>query len=70
MEELELESAVIPTGIPGLDTILCGGFLKSGFYLVQGDPGSGKTTMALQYLLQCAERGETAMYIYAHGIPQ
>lgn len=39
----------LPTGVTGLDNVLMGGFLKGGFYLVQGDPGSGKTTLALQF---------------------
>ncbi len=58
-----VEAQYIPTGVSGLDAILCGGFLHAGFYLVQGDPGSGKTTLALQYLFACAERGETGIYI-------
>ncbi len=53
----------ISSGIEGLDRILCGGFLKEGFYLLQGDPGSGKTTLALQFLMQGAKRGERALYI-------
>ena len=52
----------IPTGIPGLDTILKGGFLKGGFYLVQGDPGSGKTTVGLQVLLKRAQQGDRVLY--------
>jgi circadian clock protein KaiC len=40
----------LPTGVTGLDNVLMGGFLKGGFYLVQGDPGSGKTTLALQFI--------------------
>jgi circadian clock protein KaiC len=50
----------IATGIAGMDDILGGGFAASRFYLVEGDPGSGKTTLALQYLLEgrrCSERG-------------
>jgi circadian clock protein KaiC len=53
----------ISTGVLGLDHILKGGFLRKGFYLVQGDPGSGKTTLALQYLLQCNRGGEPGLYI-------
>jgi circadian clock protein KaiC len=53
----------ISTGVPGLDNILCGGFLRAGFYLLQGNPGSGKTTLALQYLFECARRNECGLYI-------
>ena len=53
----------ISTGIPGLDTVLKGGFLQGGFYLLQGDPGSGKTTVGLQYLLKRVEEGERVLYI-------
>ena len=53
----------IPTGVPGLDQILLGGLLREGFYLVQGDPGSGKTTVALQYVLGRVAAGESCLYI-------
>ncbi len=53
----------VPTGVPGLDHILGGGFLRRGFYLLQGDPGSGKTTLALQYLMACGRRGEPGLYV-------
>ncbi len=53
----------VPTGVPGLDHVLRGGFLREGFYLVQGDPGSGKTTVALQYVLCRREAGERCLYI-------
>src|SRR6266403_3319965 len=52
-----------PSGIEGLDDILAGGLPREGFYLVQGDPGSGKTTLALQFLLEGLRRGEKAFYI-------
>ncbi len=51
------------TGIPGLDDILAGGLPCSCFYLVQGDPGSGKTTLALQFLFEGLRRGESVVYI-------
>jgi len=35
----------VPTGVPGLDTILGGGFLAGGVYIIQGTPGTGKTTL-------------------------
>jgi circadian clock protein KaiC len=52
-----------PTGIAGLDEILGGGLPQHCFYLVQGDPGSGKTTLALQFLFEGLRRGESAFYI-------
>src|SRR5262245_21911876 len=52
-----------PTGIDGLDDILAGGLPKNCFYLFQGDPGSGKTTLALQFLLEGIRRGEKGFYI-------
>jgi circadian clock protein KaiC len=57
------ERVRIPTSIPGLDDILLGGLLPGGFYLVQGDPGSGKTTLALQYVLGRLRAGEPCLYI-------
>lgn len=53
----------VPTGVPGLDYVLMGGFLRDGFYLIQGDPGSGKTTLALQYVRGRIEAGEPCLYI-------
>jgi circadian clock protein KaiC len=51
------------SGVDGLDNILAGGFPRGGFYLIQGDPGAGKTTLALQYLLEGLRRGEKVFYI-------
>ena len=51
------------TGIAGLDAVLDGGFPRNRLYLIQGDPGSGKTTMALQFLLEGARCGEKVLYI-------
>jgi circadian clock protein KaiC len=56
-------AAYVPTGVPGLDHVLMGGFLQEGFYLVQGDPGSGKTTLALQFMLGRREAGERCLYV-------
>jgi circadian clock protein KaiC len=53
----------IKTGIAGLDDVLCGGLIAHRLYLVTGVPGSGKTTMALQYLLQGRAAGEKGLYI-------
>jgi circadian clock protein KaiC len=53
----------IPTGIEGLDDVLLGGYLRAGFYLIQGDPGSGKTTLALQFLQARLAAGESCLYV-------
>jgi circadian clock protein KaiC len=51
------------SGIKGIDEILGGGLPLSCFYLIQGDPGSGKTTLALQFLMEGLSRGERVFYI-------
>ena len=51
------------TGIPGLDNVLAGGFPRNRVYLVQGEPGTGKTTIGMQFLLAGAEAGERVLYI-------
>ncbi|HEX8490166.1 MAG TPA: ATPase domain-containing protein [Chthoniobacterales bacterium] len=51
------------TGISGLDDILGGGLPSNRLYLLEGKPGTGKTTLALEYLLTGAEAGEKVLYI-------
>ena len=51
------------TGVEGLDEVLADGLPSNCFYLIQGDPGSGKTTLALQFLLEGVRRGEKTLYI-------
>jgi len=53
----------VSTGSPGLDDILGGGFDRHRMYLYEGQPGTGKTTIALQFLLDGARRGEPVLYI-------
>ncbi len=53
----------ILTGISGLDDILQGGLPKGHLYLVEGDPGTGKTTIALQFLLEGIRNGERVIYV-------
>ena len=50
-------------GIEGLDDIMNGGLPRDCFYLIQGDPGSGKTTLALQFLLEGVRCGELVFYV-------
>jgi len=55
--------AVLRTGIEGLDDVLHGGLVPERLYLVEGHPGSGKTTLALQFLFAGVERGECCMFV-------
>jgi circadian clock protein KaiC len=57
------QNGICPSGIEGLDQITNGGLPRNCFYLIQGDPGSGKTTLALQFLLEGVRRGEKVFYI-------
>ena len=50
-------------GIAGLDDILMGGLERDRFYLLEGSPGTGKTTAAMSFLREGAARGETCLYI-------
>ena len=54
---------VAASGVSGLDEILEGGFPRGRLFLIQGDPGVGKTTLALQYLIEGVRRGEKTLYI-------
>jgi circadian clock protein KaiC len=51
------------TGVVGLDDILAGGLSRESAFLLEGEPGTGKTTLALQFLLEGAARGERGLYI-------
>ncbi len=51
------------SGIPGLDEILGGGFIAERLYLIDGNPGAGKTTFAMQFLSQGVVDGEACLYV-------
>jgi circadian clock protein KaiC len=51
------------TGVPGLDRIIKGGLPPNRLYLLEGNPGTGKTTLGLQYLREGAKNGETSLYV-------
>lgn len=53
----------LATGSAGLDSILEGGFPANRLYLLEGDPGTGKTTLALKFLLEGASQGEPVLYV-------
>ncbi|MGI8654099.1 MAG: ATPase domain-containing protein [Pyrinomonadaceae bacterium] len=56
-------SSRLATGIEGLDDILQGGFPANRVYLVEGEPGAGKTTLALQFLMEGVRLGEAGLYV-------
>ncbi len=53
----------VSTGIAGIDAILNGGLAPNRLYLVEGAPGAGKTTLALQFLLRGRDCGERCLYV-------
>lgn len=53
----------VPTGVPGLDDILDGGYSSNRIHLVEGQPGAGKTTLAIQFLLEGQRAGKKGLYI-------
>jgi circadian clock protein KaiC len=62
LEAQDNELARLSSGVPGLDKILQGGFLEGGIYIIQGDPGSGKTIFANQVCFSHLAAGGRAVY--------
>jgi circadian clock protein KaiC len=60
-EEYDDEKAA--SAVPGLDDILGGGFTRGGLFLLEGEPGTGKTTLATQFLLEGVRLGERCLYV-------
>lgn len=56
-------SEIVPSGVKGLDAVIGGGFAKHRVHLIEGAPGSGKTTLGIQFLMDGVSRGERALYI-------
>src|SRR6201746_794625 len=63
MNSIESNAGSAKTGIWGLDEILAGGFSRGHLFLLEGAPGTGKTTIALQFLMEGAQAGEKCLYI-------
>ncbi len=57
------DETVSSTGIAGFDEVLCGGLPRNRFYLVEGFPGTGKTTLGIRFLLEGVARGERGLYV-------
>lgn len=57
------EPELVLTGVKGLDDILGGGLTANRLYLVEGDPGTGKTTLGLEFLLEGIRQGESGVYV-------
>jgi circadian clock protein KaiC len=63
MNSVDVTATKAKTGIWGLDNILSGGFTRGHVFLMEGAPGTGKTTVASQFLLEGAKAGEKWLYI-------
>ena len=59
--------SIISTGVPGPDELLRRGLTADRMYLIQGDPGTGKTTLAMQFLMEGRQRGESCRHVTLVG---
>lgn len=64
------EAMRVSTGVPGLNSMLSGGFLPGDSTLVAGSPGTGKTTLGLHFIAAGVENGENAVYVTFEYLPQ
>lgn len=62
-KELLGDGSPVSSGSPALDYILSGGYASNRIHLIEGEPGSGKTTLGLQFLLEGRSKGESCLYI-------
>lgn len=58
-----LQGLRLPSGCPGLDDVLGGGIPAGHVYLIEGEPGTGKTTLALQFISEGLSQGESTLYV-------
>ena len=57
------DQRLLSMGVPGLNDVLGGGLEPNRLYLFEGTPGAGKTTIAMQFLLEGVARGESVLYV-------
>jgi len=67
---MSTSTALIPSGIPGLDDVLQGGLRPGHLYFVEGEPGTGKTTFGMQFLIEGLRQGERCLLISLAESPQ
>ncbi len=60
---MDVRDDIARTGVAGLDDILNGGLTRGNIFLLEGEPGAGKTTVALRFLITGAENGERCLYV-------